>query len=260
MNALTSDTVFGAPAKRPVGRRPNRLPLWFCVFLAAACSSPPRAQESDGGVYETGTASRDGRGRFYMGRELAQTMSYHGVPWLERAERIDEERPDEVVAAMELAEDHLVADLGAGSGYFTFRMAARVPQGKVYAVDIQPEMLEILASRQEELGLSNVEGVLATASSPNLPPGIDAVLMVDAYHEFSHPFEVMQEVVAALSPGGRVFLVEYRGEDPTVPIKPLHKMTEKQVKKEMKAVGLEWVETLDFLPSQHFLVFRKPAD
>ena len=221
MNSLQGPT--GLPR---IDRTRTSAHLLAAVLLTAACTSPPRAQEAGGGVYELGEASRDGRGKFYMGRELAQTMSYHGVPWLERKERIEEERPDEVVAAMELAEDDLVADLGAGSGYFTFRLATRVQRGKVYAVDIQPEMLEILAARRKELGLSNVEGVLATAESPNLPPGLDAVLMVDAYHEFSHPFEVMEEVVAALSPGGRVFLVEYRGEDPTVPIKPLHKMTE----------------------------------
>lgn len=214
-------------------------------------------QDGPNGVYTYGPASRDGRGKFYMGRELAQTMSYHGAPWLERGERQQEEMPDDVVSAMQLEPDDVVVDLGAGSGYFTFRMAVQVPQGKVLAVDIQPEMLEILEAKQRELGVTNVEGVLGTIEDPNLPPGVDAVLMVDAYHEFSHPREIMTAVVSALAPDGQVVLVEYRGEDPSVPIKELHKMTQEQVRQEMAAVGLDWIQTLDFLPSQHVMVFQK---
>lgn len=246
---------------------------WRCLaflvtllWMAGAGIACAQQQGSDGGVgvdapghYTFGKASRDGRGKFYMGRELAQTMSYHGAPWLERPERVQEERPDAVIEAMELRSDDVVVDLGAGSGYFTVRLATKVPDGKVLAVDIQPEMLSLLEARRDELGLPNIETVLGSIEDPNLPSGVDAVLMVDAYHEFSHPYEIMTALVEALEPGGRVFLVEYRGEDPRVPIKRLHKMTQDQVRKEMAAVGLEWVETRDFLPSQHFLVFRKPT-
>ena len=194
-----------------------------------------------------------------MGREISFVMGHRGVGWLERSEREREERTDLVVGAMELTPDDLVVDLGAGSGYFTFRISRRVPRGKVLAVDIQPEMLEIIEKRKRKRKHANIDTVLATESEPNLPEGaVDAVLMVDAYHEFSHPREVMTAVVDALRPGGRVFLVEYRGEDPSIPIYPLHKMTEAQVRLEMEAVGLDFVENRDMLPSQHFLVFRKP--
>ena len=240
----------------------NALVLLLTTLLAGCAQGPAvQAQEASGSTedgYTEGRASRDGRGKFYMGRELSKTMTYHGIPWLERTERDREERPDEVVAAMKLQSDDVVVDLGAGSGYFTFRIAAKVPNGKVLAVDIQPEMLAFLEQKRDENGMTNVETVLGSIDNPNLSPGVDAVLMVDAYHELSHPREIMQAVVEALVPGGRVFLVEYRGEDPSVPIKPLHKMTETQARKEMTAAGLEWVETLDFLPSQHFMVFKKP--
>lgn len=232
-----------------------------CSLLAGVACLAEEAREpttiAEEGIYTTGRASRDGRGKFYLGRELAQTMSHHAAPWLERPERMAEEKPDEVVENMRLVATDTVVDLGAGSGYFTFRLAARVPEGKVLAVDIQPEMLRILEESRDQRGLKNIETVLGGIDNPNLPSGVHAVLMVDAYHEFSHPREIMQAVVTALAPGGQVFLVEYRGEDPQVQIKRLHKMTEEQVRKEMTAVGLEWVETLDFLPTQHFLVFKK---
>ncbi len=160
--------------------------------------------------------------------------------------------------ALALAAGDVVADVGAGSGYFSFRIASRVPRGKVLAVDLQPEMLAVVEARARERGVANVEPVLGTVTDPNLPSAaVDLAFMVDAYHEFSHPREMMEGIVRALKPGGRVVLVEYRGEDPSVPIKELHKMTEDQVRREMAAVGLAWRETLDFLPQQHVLVFEK---
>ena len=132
--------------------------------------------------------------------------------------------------------------------------------GKVYAVDIQPEMLDAITFLKEEKNIDNVETVLGTEQNPNLPPkSIDLALMVDAYHEFAYPREMMEGIVEALKPGGRVVLLEYRKENPMIMIKPLHKMTQKQVKKELKAVGLKWQETKQFLPEQHFLVFNKPV-
>jgi ubiquinone/menaquinone biosynthesis C-methylase UbiE len=195
-----------------------------------------------------------------MGREIAHVMGHQGADWLERAEREEEEHPQKVVDLMELRPADVVADIGAGTGYFSFRMAAKVTAGKVLAVDIQPEMLDLLKGAAAARKVTNVEPVLGKIDDPALPPAaVDVALMVDAYHEFDHPREMMLGIVRALKPGGRVVLVEYRGEDPNVPIKPLHKMTEAQAKKEMAAVGLEHVKTLPDLPRQHVLIFRKPA-
>ena len=199
-----------------------------------------------------------GIGKFYMDREISFVMGHRAAGWLNRPERIREEMPDDVVANMGLESDHVVADIGAGSGYFSFRIADRVPSGKVLAVDIQPEMLQLIERQKTDTGVANIEGVLGQIDNPNLAPNsIDAAIMVDAYHEFSHPFEMINGIYNALRPGGRIFLLEYRGEDDSVPIRPLHKMTEEQVVKEMSVFGLEWTETLDFLPWQHMMVFTK---
>jgi FkbM family methyltransferase len=187
-------------------------------------------------------------------------MGHRGARWLERPERASNERPDLLVDSMNLAPSDVVADIGAGTGYFTFRMAPEVPQGRVFAVDIQPEMLAIMRDTMRQRGIDNVSLVEGTIKDPNLPAdSIDAALMVDAYHEFSHPREMMTNLVEDLVPGGRVYLVEYRKEDPSIPIKPLHKMTEAQARKEMEAVGLEWVATEEMLPRQHFMIFQKPV-
>ncbi|MFL2846358.1 MAG: class I SAM-dependent methyltransferase [Pseudohongiellaceae bacterium] len=201
-----------------------------------------------------------GIGKFYMDREISFVMGHRAAGWLNRPERIREEMPDDVVANMGLESDHVVADIGAGSGYFSFRIADRVPSGKVLAVDIQPEMLQLIERQKTDTGVANIEGVLGQIDNPNLAPNsIDAAIMVDAYHEFSHPFEMINGIYDALRPGGRIFLLEYRGEDDSVPIRPLHKMTEEQVVKEMSIFGLEWTETLDFLPWQHMMIFTKPS-
>ena len=201
-----------------------------------------------------------GIGKFYLDREISFVMGHRAAGWLNRPERIREEMPDDVVANMGLESDHVVADIGAGSGYFSFRIADRVPSGKVFAVDIQPEMLQLIERQKTDTGVANIEGVLGQIDNPNLAPNsIDAAIMVDAYHEFSHPFEMINGIYDALRPGGRIFLLEYRGEDDSVPIRPLHKMTEEQVVKEMSVFGLEWTETLDFLPWQHMMIFTKPS-
>jgi ubiquinone/menaquinone biosynthesis C-methylase UbiE len=220
---------------------------------AGALSQPPADD-----VYVFRAGSPDGIGKFYMGREIAYVMGHLGAGWLERDTRIAEERTDLLLDNLPLEPDDVVADLGAGTGFFSLPLAARVPQGKVLAVDIQPEMLEIIRKRTATGGITNVEPILATETDPRLPAGgVDLVLLVDAYHEFSYPREVMQKVAAALAPGGEVILVEYRGEDPSVPIKELHKMTQQQARRELAAVGLQWAETRDFLPQQHFMVFTK---
>ena len=210
------------------------------------------------GYIEDPSRRTTGIGKFYMGREISFVMGHQAAGWLNRRGRIQEEMPDEVVANMGLEPDHVVADIGAGSGYFSFRIAKLVPEGKVLAVDIQQEMLDIIEATKATEGVTNIDGVKGEIDNPNLPANsIDAAIMVDAYHEFSHPFEMINGIYNALRPGGRIFLLEYRGEDASVPIRPLHKMTQEQVIKEMSIFGLEWTETLDFLPWQHMMIFTK---
>ena len=236
----------------------------LALLCAAAASAAPAGEggSASADFYTSGEASREngGIGKFYMGREISFVMGHLGAAWLERGEREQEEKPELVIENMALRPDAVVADIGAGTGYFSFRIARRLPKGKVLAVDIAPEMLEDIEKKKAQTGVANVVGVLGTISDPKLESeSIDAALMVDAYHEFSHPREMMTAIVRALRPRGRVVLVEYRGEDPSVPIYPLHKMTEAQAKKEMAAVGLRWVETKGFLPQQHMMIFEKPA-
>jgi len=236
------------------------LSLALAWFAPACTGSEPQAERSDDGIYETRRASFDGIGKFYMGREIAHVMGHRGAAWLERADREREERTDLLIGALPLDADSVVADIGAGTGYFSFPVAERVPEGKVLAVDIQPEMLDIIESRKADGAAANVETVLGTESDPRLPEAaVDLIFIVDAYHEFSYPYEMGLAMAMALKPGGKLVLIEYRGEDRSVPIKPLHKMTEAQAKREMAAIGLEWVRTDDFLPQQHFLVFERPA-
>ena len=178
--------------------------------------------------------------------------------WLERPTRESQEEPSKIISALDLKDSDVVADIGAGTGYMSFRIAPRVLDGKVFAVDIQPEMFDIIDFFKKETKIDNVEPILATETNPNLPSeSVDLALMVDAYHEFEYPREVMEGVVKSLKPGGKAVLVEYRGENPFIPIKRLHKMTQKQVKKEMKAVGLHWKETKELLPQQHLMIFEK---
>lgn len=193
-----------------------------------------------------------------MGREIAQVMGHLGAGWLERPSREREEQPQTLITALNLKPTDAIADIGAGTGYFSFRFSPLVPQGRVLAVDIQPEMLEIVNAIKQEKKITNVETVLGSITNPNLKDAsIDLALMVDAYHEFDHPREMMTAIAQALKPNGRVVLVEYRGENPLIPIKALHKMTQRQVQKEMNAVGLTWLETKETLPQQHILVFGK---
>ncbi len=230
------------------------------IFILSACARSDISQETDeSGRYTIKQASRDGIGKFYKGREISHVMGFAGASWLERPDRDAEEATSQLVARLPLTASAVVADIGAGTGYFAFQIAPRVPQGKVLAVDIQQEMLDVMARRIEQSGLSNVDLIKGQVDNPNLPANtVDLILLVDVYHEFEHPFEMTQGMLAALKPGGKIILIEYRGEDPSVPIKPLHKMTQKQARVEMELAGLLWVETLDFLPQQHFMIFEKP--
>lgn len=205
----------------------------------------------------------NGTGKFYLGREIAQVMSFHGAPWLERPEREEEERLSELVHQLKLQPGQVIADIGAGSGVITMKMAEKVGDtGKVFAVDIQQEMLDLLGDKLQNRKIQNIELVLSTEKSPRLEPeSIDLALMVDVYHELEYPFEMMLELSRALKPGGRIALVEYRREDPEVPIKLVHKMTEAQVKKEIgqPEFGLKWKETVGTLPRQHLVIFQRPV-
>lgn len=232
------------------------------ILLCTSCMSAPTvsAPGADRPVYETRAEHHpDGIGKFYMGREIAQVMSAASAGWLDRPERDEAEMPDKVIAHMQIKPTDVVADVGAGTGYFTLRISRVVPQGTVYAVEIQPEMLAFLAQRARQLKADNVITVQGTETDPRLPvQAIDVVLLVDTYHEFAYPREMMENIVKSLKPGGRVIQIEYRGEDPAVQIKALHKMTIAQARKEMEAVGLQWQGTHDFLPYQHFMMFTKP--
>ena len=231
--------------------QPLRQFSWLILAAAsAACASDtpaPGAETAAPGVYEFRTASRDGIGKFYMGREISHVMGHLGAGWLERPNREAEERTDLLIDNLPLEPGSVAADIGAGTGYFSLPMARRVgTDGRVLAVDIQPEMLAIVEERAGTENLANIDTILASETDPRLPAStVDLALLVDAYHEFSYPREVMEGVVEGLKPGGRVVLIEYRGEDPRVPIKPLHKMTAEQAIAEMKAVGLDWETTLD---------------
>ena len=221
----------------------------------APATTPKPAQPP----YETGPASADGIGKFFHGREISKVMGHAGITWLERSEREAEEAPSRAIEKLELAEDSVIADIGAGSGYHSFRIAPRIPKGRVIAVEIQQEMLDFLSARSAELGITNVVPHLGMVDSVNLPPGtLDAALIVDAYHEFSHPAEMLESLYAALKPGGRIYLLEFRAEDPRVPIKPLHKMTEAQARKEFEGAGFRFLGNQRHLPWQHFIVFERP--
>ncbi|MBC6610752.1 class I SAM-dependent methyltransferase [Hymenobacter sp. BT507] len=203
-------------------------------------------------------ADPNGISKYYQGRQIAHVMGHEGADWLERPDRSQEEGTDILLRELQLKPTDVVADLGAGTGYFTFRMAPLVPQGKVLAVDIQPEMLTAIQQNKAKQHVTNVEAVKGTTQNPNLPTNqVDLVLLVDAYHEFDYPREMMRAVRASLTPTGRVALVEYRAEDPSVPIKRLHKLSIDQARKEMAAVGLEFVESIEALPQQHLMFFRR---
>jgi FkbM family methyltransferase len=229
------------------------------LLLALVLSAAAPAAEKPGTRYSKVPASPDGIGKSYMGREIAQVMSFHGAAWLERAERAQEERPDLVLAALDIKPGMVIADIGAGTGYYARRMARRSgSKGTVYAVEAQPEMKALLEMHLARHLATNVKAILGTATDPRLPEAsIDLAVMVDVYHEFEFPHEMLAGIVRAVKPGGQVAFVEFRANDPAVPIKALHTMTEEQVRKEAAVHPLEWVKTVRELPWQHVIIFRK---
>ena len=193
------------------------------------------------------------------GRRIAPVMGVAGAPWLDRSEREMEEAPEKALDAIGLKPGMTVADIGAGTGYFTLRMAQRVGAGgKVYANDIQSEMLEKLRANAQREKLTNIETVLGAEADPKLPPEkMDVVLLVDVYHEFSQPQQMLQHIRASMKADGRLILLEYRKEDPAVPIRPEHKMSVPEVKAEVEAEGFKLDKVIETLPRQHIIVFKK---
>lgn len=199
-----------------------------------------------------------GIGKWYKGREIASVMGFEGMDWLERPEREAEENVFKLLNNMGIKPDDIIADIGAGSGYHVFKMAPIARNGLVYAVDIQDEMLEVLGERKKETGIKNITIIKGGEKSVNLPENsVDKVLMVDVYHEFNYPIEMLASIKKALRKNGKLFLIEYRGEDYQVPIKTVHKMTEKQAVKEMQAAGFKLKQNISNLPWQHCMVFVK---
>jgi len=231
------------------------------LVLVCATSVPAgQADPQAASRYETVPATSQGIGKRYLGRQISRVMGWQGAAWLERSEREQEERGDLLLAELKLEPGMVVADVGAGTGYHARRIAPLVgPKGTVYAVDVQPQMVEFLEALARRSELGNIEPVLASTRDANLPPAsVDLAIMVDVYHELEHPFEVLAGVVRALKPGGRLVLVEYRAEDPRVPIQPLHKMSEAQIRREAAEHPLRWERTASTLPWQHVVIFRKP--
>lgn len=194
-----------------------------------------------------------------MDREISGVMGWQGAGWLERSEREREERTDLLLSALALQPGMVVADIGAGTGYLSRRMAPLVmPGGKVLAQDVQPEMVNLLQAGVKRSNLAQIEVGLSTVDDVKLPASsIDLAIMVDVYHELAFPYEVMTSLMKALKPRGRIVFVEYKAEDPRVPIKSLHKMSEVQIKREAAVFALDWERTVSTLPWQHVVIFRK---
>ena len=242
---------------------------WLLAALLAvpamglvSCGGPGRVEAAAQNSETTAEADSPKRplqiGKLVKKRQIAPVMSVAHADWLTRPERDAEEQPDRVVAELKIPRGATVVDLGAGVGYFTWRLAERVgPQGRIIAVDIQPGMLDRMKKNLEERGVTNVEMVLGTPEDPHLPTGqVDLVLIVDVYHELQHPEKTMDHVRRSLKPNGRVVLIEYRREDPKIPINPLHKMSIEEVRGELEPMGFRLVKLMDFLPTQHIFIFQ----
>jgi len=208
--------------------------------------------------YKIKTGDPNGINKWYMGRQIAQVMSHYGIDWLERPEREKEENTSLLLKNLAVKPGMLIADIGAGSGYHSALLSKMVGSGKVFAVDVEPEMIAYLNERIKQEKLSRIIPVLSTEQKLPLPENtIDMMLLVDVYHEFSYPYEMTLSMRAALKPGGKLVLVEFRSEDLNVPIKTIHKMSEAQAIKEFKAAGFAFDKNIDNLPWQHCMVFTK---
>lgn len=231
--------------------------LICCVQWLAAQKGIAQKNNSDS-LYTYGAASPGGTGKFYMGREIAHVMGTSNAAWLDRSSRSQEEHTQLAIDKIEVPENGMIADIGAGTGYYTFKLAPKVPKGKVYAVEIQNEMITALKERKKKLNVTNVEVIKGSTISVNLPENsIDLAIMVDVYHELEYPVEMLTSIKKSLKKDGQLLLIEYKGEDPAVAIRPLHKTTVEQLNKELSANGFKMTYNGDFLPIQHFLVYKK---
>lgn len=234
---------------------PKTIALFLLSFSLLQCNGQQSSKE---GEYTIKSGDPSGIGKWYMGREIAHVMGYQGMGWLERSEREEEENTTKLIANMNIEAGDTIADIGAGSGYHVFKMAPKASDGLVYGVDIQQEMLDAMQEKKETTGIHNIKLIKGSEKSVNLPENsVDKVLMVDVYHEFSFPIEMIASIKKALRPDGQIYLIEYRGEDQNIPIKRLHKMTEKQAVKEMEAAGMKLQKNVSNLPWQHCMIFVK---
>ncbi|MEM6514846.1 MAG: class I SAM-dependent methyltransferase [Bacteroidota bacterium] len=240
-----------------ISKRLSILVSVLCItFSNYSCAQKQNTSSDSDYIIKKG--SYDGIGKWYMGREISHVMGFQGISWLERSEREKEENTSVLIKNMKIKKTDVIADIGAGSGYHVFKMAPLAENGLVYAVDIQDEMLTAIEQKKRYLNITNVTAVKGSLKSVNLPKNsVDKILMVDVYHEFSFPKEMLSSIKSALKANGEIYLIEYRGEDPTVPIKKLHKMTEKQAVKEMAENGFKLKQNIDNLPWQHCMVFIK---
>ena len=234
-----------------------RIALCFMLSLGLAWTTPAITKEVE--RYRIVPADADGIGKTHMGRQISHVMGFQGAAWLEREEREREERSDLLLRILAPAPGSVVADVGAGTGYYARRIADLIgPTGKVYAVDVQPEMVAMLQSVAKQRAYGHITPVLGGVNDIKLPAAsVDLAIMVDVYHELEFPYEVLASIVRAVKPGGRVVFVEYRAEDPRVPIKPLHKMSEAQVRREAELHPLVWERTANDLPWQHVVIFKR---
>lgn len=235
----------------------NLLLLILLALSLTACGQTNKDSKSEE-TYTFQKGDPNGIGKWYMGREIAHVMGYQGINWLERSDREKEENTSQLLMNMNIQPDDTIADIGAGSGYHTFKMAKLASEGFVYAVDIQPEMIQAISVKQSEQQVNNIQTIQGSEKSINLDENsVSKILLVDVYHEFNFPKEMIESMHKSLTSDGKIYLIEYKAEDESIPIKEIHKMSEKQAVKEFKASGFKLEQNIENLPWQHCLIFVK---